>query len=347
MADEAPDFIDNGWLSVPWAQYITKNGTPVGDTAAAAYGEGMRANFTIGVFADDLLQAIQDIVGTHEFNSATGLLDRTPAVQHPLYPQLRAEGINSIVPQKSLGKTTDDETGLVRSEWGYYWLAITFACPDYVIMDDATLEEVYSRPRQEWQRYVVPRAQNASTYLVRPANNMFYTLTGGNGPGDEVAVVQDLQVLVSTQEISLEWMLVPVDGLFGGGGVRTPANVLAGVGKINDAEFAGYPAGTLRLNSADTEPMKSPVNVGGDPGIYVPPLLARVRLSLTYFNPPYGGTGSPGTGDDEYLPWNLVPFPGPVPFGNGQWFLVTSEKDGTGTELYETYPFPNLFDLAS
>ena len=214
-------------------------------------------------------------------------------------------------------------------------------------MDDATLDGLYGTMggRQEWRRYVTVLAQNASTYITRPANEMYFTQTGGAGPGDNTVFIQDIQVLVATQELSIIWELVPLDGMFGGGGVETPANVDAGLGCINATQFMGYPPGTLRLNSSQAERIKSPINVGGDPGIYVPPLLARVRMSMTYFNPKYGGTGSIGTGPTEYLPWNLLPYPGPVPAGSGRWFKITSAAGGTGDQLYQTYEFADLFDL--
>ena len=322
---------NNGWISFPWAEYISRSGAT--REAAFSYEGGCQATLTIKINWTDTVPVVQEILGAAKYNRTTGNLDRTLPVRHPEFDWLYASRITSVKPMKWLDK--------LRLPFGtisgylYSILTIVFTQPRWTMLPDSQIDSLYGSPRQEWRRFVERRPEPSGDVLSRPNNSLKWAETGGvSGPAVGETINEPLgQFLPKATEI-LVWKRVPQVGLFSDGGTGQPTNVYAAVGTVNNATFLGRPAGTLLLQPPRLVPLEVPTipaAVGANENLGQPAIFYDVELPMLHFDPPNGGATRGH---------NLAPFK------NGKWYKVVDVLTGT-TSLFPTSDFSNIFKMVS
>jgi hypothetical protein len=315
---------NNGWISVPWAQYISKAGT-VDDAVLDWHGN--HVTFSILVNDTDWFQAVQDILGNQQFvyNGGVLTLSRKPPIGHPFIGGVFAERITGC---KGIGWRGKGQflgagaggSGAPFSLYQYRLITIEFRMPRYVVMDDATLFHTYGSPQQEWQRYIEERQEPSSEIISRPSTSMVFVegAVAGKQP------IADVGYPISKPTFYWIWKRVPKIGLFGGGGFGAPTNLLKGVGCVNQFPFGfgsqTYEAGTLLLQPPRFVPLELPypwASALNQPE--PPPLLYDVEIPILYF-PQQSATGA-------YYGHNLSIY------NDGKWYLMMDANTSTKTML--------------
>lgn len=330
-----PELKNNGWISMPWAEFTSRTGST--QEASFGYQSGNQAMMSILVEWDLQIYAIREILGHHIFNRFTGYLERTLPVRHPVYDWLYAERITSCRPIRFRSKGT--LRGRTTSQYDFALLTIQFTQPRHVILSDADLDRLYGAPRQEWRRYVEVRLEPSGEMLSRDEGAFKYaeTVAGGPSAGDKVrgSVAQFISKITHT----LVWKRVPMAGLFSSDGFGLPTNVLNAVGTVNNASFMGFDTGTLLLQPPRFLPLEAPMPPwlnALDEGRGQPSLVYDVELPVVYFKPTSGG----GT----YQGHNLAPWPGATSGGN-KWYLISHDGTAGGNRIFPSSDWTNIFKL--
>ena len=322
---------NNGWISYPWAEYITRAG--VTREAAFSYEGGCQATFVIEVNWEDTVPVIQEILGTARFNRTTGKLDRTLPVRHPEFFWLYASRIASVRPlQWDLKVRLPYGT---CSSYSRSIITIVFTQPKWVMLNDNQIDSLYGAPRQEWRRFVERRPEPAGEMITREGGS-FRWVEGGGASGPQIGT--DFpgplgQPLGKSIEV-LVWERVPQVGLFSDGGLGDPTNVYAAVNKVNDDEFMGWPAETLLLLPPRFIPLEVPTfpsAVGANENLGQPAIFYDVELPMLRFDPEPGGATRGH---------NLAPHT------DGKWYKVADKKTGT-RGIFLTANFESIFDMVA
>lgn len=331
-----PELIDNGWLSVPWAEYVGRQaGNPHGGIADGAFSweQGNQQTMAILVNFDDVHVALQDLGGTNIWNHLTGTLDRKPPARHPTFDWLYCSRVASCRPVKWLSK--ENVLGAPRSRYRYYLLVLLFTQPRYRILSDLELDLAFppvAGERQEYRRWVTWNVEPASELLSREGGSFHYAEGGAGITG--TAVKAPLINYLSKNELVVKWHNLPRQALFGANGEGPATNIEAGLGKVNSAEFLHRPAGTLMLRNVrfvEHEAFHTgSINGGGS----VPPLAYDVEFYMGVWDPP--------PFDAAHRGWNLAPRA-----GSDVWYLVTTDGNPASPTLARGYDFTTLFKLQS
>jgi hypothetical protein len=325
-----PALRTNGWISVPWAEHVTRAGGLI--DMSAGYGAGNQASYTIRINFDDLDQAVRDLLGENTIAGNARDLNRRLPVQHPHRSHLWADRISSIRPLRWNSKVTGYPGSYSR--YDYWIVTIIFTQPKYRIYSDAFLDHLYGYPRQEWQRFVEPLYESAGEFLQRQGTTSFKWAEGGGGtqPTSGDPFPNSVGQFLGKAELILRWHKVPRDGLFSKvtePGDGPPTNLNGVIGKVNDASFLGYATGTLLLRPPRFTALESPIDNGGL-GFFEPEMLYTVDLPIAIFDPPHTNS--------SYQGHNLAPW------SDGTWYLVKDLKTGTKT-IFESADFKNIFKM--
>lgn len=336
----------NGMITVRWSEFITDKGS--NRDAAFGYADGNQATLSIFVYEDDLLTAIADLLGSQEANfgggSGSTTLDRKLPAQHPNFDWLFCSRITGIRPyrfkEKGLagGTTQNGLLGGARSRYDLYVITAVFSQPKFRMFTDAQLDaQAGAGPRPEWLRFTERVAQPTTFVLSREAGQSFrYVEDDGAGqPPANTNVPTPVPQFLNQVDYNILWRRVPYIGFYGNAGDGPPQNQLDALSKVNDADFMGFPAGTLLFKSFRVQNVEDPVSpsafglnvAAGDTS-----LVVDVELVLTYFNPP-AGAASPIT-----LGWNLAPW------RDNKWYTVKDVVNQTQT-IFPTVDFNTIFLL--
>lgn len=312
-------------LMVPWAEYVSRSGSTLG--MSLGWTGDSQATMTIDVLWEDFEngKAIQGILGYAYQDKATLKLRRYLPMRHPVLNNMAAVRIQSVQGVMWTGKASGKAYGPHSQYWAAR-LTVVFQSTTFVMLDDAKIDSDYAG--SEFYRFVDKRRTPRVEAINREQGSFKWVEGGGSGP-----VVNDpipfgcSQTLVKVQW-TWRWLFVPEAYLFDSSG-GTP-KIDAGLGCVNSAAFGGYPAGTLLLLDAPTEPVPSPIPLPEYP-LWYPQRLFNVNFAISYFKPDKGGSAE----GHNLLPWI-----------DGKWYLVKDFNSGART-LYKEYDFAKLFQAAT
>jgi hypothetical protein len=342
--------LNNGMISVPWAEFITKQGSSA--ESAFGYADGNQSTLSILVGFNDLAQAVSDLLGYQQFNPQTTNLDRNLPAVHPFFNWLWCSRISGVHPYRFQTKVTGSGSPYPGEpslgSYGLYdlWvLTCVFTQPKFAMYSDNFVDSNYTvqtppaSPRQEFRRFLEVIPQPASFALTRDANASFTFVEGGGGtqPTANTTNVPTPSAQFLTQvDYNFLWRRVPQIGLISQTTGR-PDNLIDSLNKVNDAAFLGFPKGTLLFKSFRLHPVEDPVSptsFGLNLGRGDISLVYDVELVFSYFNPPSGITNATNFG------WNLAPWT------DNRWYLVKDIGSKMHT-IYDYTSFPVIFTLQS
>lgn len=167
-----------------------------------------------------------------------------------------------------------------------------------------------------------------------------YAETGPSGPGISplVPFPAPVGVLLPKASVTLEWLNVDRAYLSANEYVFYPEKLFARMGTVNNAEFMGFPAGTLLMQPPEF--IENPWPVASDTSADVEYDVLRsvtVRFHFDYFDPEQGAT-SPLTRGHNTFPWRA----------NGKFFLCTRDGSTSLDKAFLRYTdFSKLFTHVS
>jgi hypothetical protein len=327
--------------SVPYSIYSGRGTGGEGIDARFQHGQnGNQATLVIQVRANDLEQALLDLLGSAKFDAATGYLKRTLPAQHPLFTWLFCTAVVGVRPVKLRGVSQTLFTASPWPDFDHCLVSLAFTQPKYPLMDDASLDAAYppvtvggTAYRQEWERYCEYAWTGSTLTLSREGGSFKWV----EGPNAGAAFQSPLPQHLSNPDFLVLWRQVPYYGLFSPT-TRRPESLLAGINTVNSAAFLGNEVGTVAFRNftiSFNEAPYHPIN-GGVPvvalaqGFNWPSLTCDVALQFNYFRP------DPGT--VNYRGHNTAPNR-----TDNKWYLVTVDGTAGGTTIYPTYDHRKLF----
>jgi len=348
-----PELRMNGWIPVPWAEFIGKDGSH-GASWNAGWGDGGTAStFQILINWDDGPVAEQAILGTSVFLDQLGVLSRTLPVQHPIWSNQYAERIVSATPLRWNAKIDQFEsgalsisTGVPVSEYSYWHLVIGFAVPKYRVLSDAQLDGIYGAlPRQEWQRFVEVVPEPHVETFSREGWMWVWSDNGAGGAGApkvSASLTAPLGLSIYGETLHVRWRRLPRRGLFGQSGASPSFNgYLSGcLNQLRDGSFplwiydstnCNTDTGILRLTGVNATPVASPFDA-------LAQNLTPIDFNCYYDVDMVFSLWDPPAGNKSYRGWNLAPNP-----GDNLWYLVNSW--GT-TRIFGTTDLSVAFTLS-
>jgi len=325
--------LNNGWLGVPWVEYVGK-GTGDGNENALSYDGGNQAVYTITCNWSDYynFNVPQQLLGSYVKDPVTGFLSRTLPLQHPVLPGLFASRIISAKARKFITKGAGLVFGSNVGIYQFMRVSILFTQPKYVLLSDTDLDRIYGTPgglRQEFQRYVELNVEPAGEFITRNNGDwVFSEGGGGTAPTAGTTVFPaPLGMPLLKPDVVLTWKFVPGKGLLDSNNI--PTNLFKCVWKVNANAFLGYPAGTLLLYPPRIRPIEDPVfAIAGGNGPQA--LVYDVSLPFKYFDPPFGVA----VRGHNLAPWS-----------DGLWYEVYDSKTMT-KRIFQSIAYEsNLFKM--
>lgn len=127
------------------------------------------------------------------------------------------------------------------------------------------------------------------------------------------------------------WYSVPSEFIIAAGSYL-PAKIMAGVGKVNSADWYGFPAGTLRLEAPRfRKATMAVIRTRPDLNYSAPPFMYDVMLPFSWVDP------TPALVSPVFRGWNVFPFS-----TTGKFYSV-KRRDTSGVPYFAGYNFDNLF----
>lgn len=342
---------NNGWLPIPWAEYIGRSGSE-GSDSAWSYDGGIQSTLTILINWTDAIAGIEAILGYAQRNPTTGNLDRVLPVRHPLYNQLYASRITSMRGRKWLGKYQSDIGW--TSAYQYMMCSILFVQPKFTVLSDGTLDRLYGSPRQEFRRYTEMRFEPTTEFLSREGSKYVFAEGGPGGPNAGSSIVKGtVNQQLMKAELTLTWRRVPSLGFLSTAGVGPPTKALTCLGSVNSDTFLGYPPGVLLLKGVRFTPLEAPSDRGVNLLAGQPPTHLDIEMHAAVWDPPAGTAAdvTPGPTFNQGATTrghNLVPFPG-TGAAAGRWWRVSQDATNiVGPNLFPSVSYAaNLFTLSA
>lgn len=250
---------------------------------------------------------------TPDFDPANGSLPQ----EHPFFYNFYANSAE-VVP---LGKS-DNNVVVEGPVWNKAMVTVVFRPPPYMVLaDDETSGDI-----PEMSRFtsvtVEPSVESLSSA------NFFYFVQTGN-------LLDSTQgKLVNLTKYNVTWHQIPITP----GDFINPPNINSIKdcwGKVNDADFMEYGAGTVLLMSASWK-LVMPQTASQNNYYWDITFVFGVRDQ--------GDSEVPGVDIGTRIGWNYV-FDASNPAGTGGWDLVTTDGLVTGGKLYQEEDFSALFTI--
>lgn len=158
--------------------------------------------------------------------------------------------------------------------------------------------------------------------------------TAAGGPTVGAKITAQMPEYVQKASFVAVWYGVPQDYIIDSTVTSyIPSKIMAGMGKVNDATWYGFPAGTLRLEAPRfRKSVQAVIRLDPTAATYRIPFSFDVSLPFTYLNPDTSLT-SP-----LYHGWNVFPY-GP----DGKWYSIRRTGSAHGP-YFPSYDFNKLFD---
>lgn len=314
-----------GTTAPPSLQYVGGGSGSVG----GGFSQGASSAWEVWMFLDQptyLAGFIAGVLGYARKNGTT--IRRSLPARHPLLPWCWA---SSVGWEGGFGPTGKREAlDGVTASFKYLQCRVNYEAPPYAILADGV---------PEYLRFVVLTSEPNSEFLTRRYGS--YRWPAGTPNLTSYVLAEGIPQLLIKERLVFTWIQVPDDGFFTNGGQAYPGAVpqkaIDGLGKVNSAEFYGYPAGTLLLEGFRLTPVAMPILpsiIGKDNFDGYPQRAWNVDYYVTLFNPPPADTNKRGH--------NLFPHP-----TQPEWYRI-HKKGGADTEgfwRYQTYDYTKLFEM--
>lgn len=270
-------------------------------------------------------------------------LYRENPVEHPRFPWLTATTVSfqgsSPVGIAGVGtKVAGIYTGSVPvAKYEHLVATVRFTDKPWTFLDDdvaATLGEQYRNTYFD----PTPSIEIISAEGINSLK-FFYNPGFILGPGTQ-GVPAPFGTLMAKITQTMNWMYVPNEYISGSDSLTfLPSKIQACVGRVNSADFLGFPANTLLLQAPKYDRCRFPIATAE--GVYGY-FGWNIKLPFQYFSPDLGPqTGVPSGGvfrGHQVLPWR----------SNLLWYPAVRELSGaTAATLQKLYPeadFATIFE---
>ncbi len=245
------------------------------------------ANFSIGGGAasmdfiiprSGMGRVIQQILGSAEI-TAQGSLKRELPAAHPYYDWLYASKISSIEGISLDGLATADQyQRIIQTHfkdlaiYENYKVTVEFEPRPYILIPDdilkgswiANVPNYYNIANDfttfldcaEYQRFVEISIEPSAEFLTTAVNSFIYK--GGDAEGRMINTTNGsgVNVIICKPTVKLTWYFVPYRMVFS-------RNIQDALGKVNQYQFYGYPAGSLLFQGIEVNKYSPPYQTIG------------------------------------------------------------------------------------
>ena len=265
---------------------------------------------------NDRETAVNQILGYSFKNVTNNRLNRVLPMKHPDWYWYYATAITGVQHINPLGKITKGRGGFANYE--YTKLTIRFNTLPYRVRTDIEVGG------DESQRFIEKRFRPSAEILSSDRGQWFFQAPA---PSAGTAIKGSVGYPISKGLVEMIWHNVAKKYVLNDAGI--PSRLMAAVNKVNDAQFQGFPPGTLLLQAPDLAPIASPF----DPQLFgleagEPARMYRVTLPFLWFDPPTTGAVRGHV---------LAPDPASA---TGQWFEI---KTTSGRKLFESIDMTTIF----
>lgn len=255
-------------------------------------------------------------------------LRRENPVYHPRFPWLTASSVSfagsTPVGVEGVGTKVDGvfSSGVKVAKYDHCIATVRFADRPWTFLDDEFAISPATEAARNTYFDLTPSVEIISAEGI---NNIMFA----NGPGIDNKVPAPFGTLMAKVTYTLNWMWVPQEYIsLDESDVFLPSNIMSCVGRVNSAEFMGFPAGTLLLQPPVFQRFRFPISTAG--GFYGY-FGWNIRLPMQYFDPERGAVISATYRGHQCIPRreDLL------------WY--GAKRDIGGTKLYPEADFANIF----
>ncbi len=339
-------------------------------------GDGLNAITDIGT----LHNIVREILGTTVKHEDGYRIRRELPKALPEFPWLYADRISDIVGIGRPTKTTSPVTQLTAGPWDEFALypgyeltveciplaypldsddnirtdSLTWTFPDgttnWVKSIGGTVNGPFTYAK-EWYRFTTFERAPSAEWITAEAGQFQFDVNSSEDPDGFNASKGQIKQLVPQGALKVTWHRVPsafVDT------TTTDTYVQAGLGHINQNEWAGHPAGTLLYTAVSVNRYQPPIPDFAyflDSANIAPQLLCDIQFIFLERDPHLGKDALGNTATPSAPPnanaiqkgWNLQPLA-----HMGSWYYamttgITGFTDANNKPAFPSFPFELLF----
>jgi hypothetical protein len=347
---EPYDNEDETFTEADWLEMLAQTGPS--DTFSNEAGEAVISVFINKATQGRLRSAVWWVLGYSWADDGTTetpyALHRFPPLGHPVWGhQLRANSVqftrfNPLAnPDNTDNKPykVPDIGGSGLSKFGNYgqcWMTVRFGPRPLDLYED----DDPGWSGDEWDRYVEVTRDSTLEVLMSDAGGvLFWAETGSGGPpvGNNSFPGQ-IGELIQKNTINLLWREVPMSYTHDEN--KIPTKIDAVIGHVNDAEFLGFPAGTLLCQPPKYTKKMFPFFTDDGTGRA---FHHDILFQFSHFDPTPGAE-TPLARGHQLMPWRGGGS-GSGAAGSGPgWYTCYRENSTSGKKYLKEADFTTLFD---
>lgn len=311
-----------------------------------------------------------EILGSvYKAEDGTGRLLRKLPAAHPFYDWLYATRINNIEGMqpygRELGETYQKDKSLNYIydfvTYRKYKVQVQFEPRPYLMINDDDLkakaeekkwyyntkdEFVKFNDPKEWLRFVDIECEPNAEFLSSPQGQFMFKTSDQTPPNNLPVTNQNgggINILIVKRKIKITWFFVPYEVIFS-------ENVISGLGKVNQYEFYGFPAGSLLLEGTEVKRYPPPEQLIKQDPITKGPVAQKLCDITFVFNSIIQSSKDLSTKIPAATKFK-------IPFGHNlclrpgelKYHMVESNyppnQGFSNRTIYESYPMERLFRL--
>ena len=332
--------------------------------------DGGSASMDFIIDRDKLGSMVSEILGSvYKAGDGTGRLVRKLPAAHPYYDWLYATRINNIEGLQPYGRQLGEDYQKDKSlnyiydfvTYTKYRVQVQFEPRPYLMINDDDLkgkaenkkwyyntkdEFVQFNDPKEYLRFVDLECEPNAEFLSSPQGQFVFKTSDGSAPNNLPVSNQNgggINILVVKRKIKMTWFFVPYQIVFA-------ENVISGLGKVNQYDFYGFPAGSLLLEGTEVKRYPPPEQLLKQDPLWSGPVAQKVCDITFVFNSIMQATRDLSTKlpakTNFKIPYghNLVPRPGELKYHYVETNYPSSALLGN-RPIYESYPMERLFRL--
>ncbi len=320
-----------------WIEEVD-NESPGSDDFGTKYSRSV----LVGWVADDQMYDVVNSALGYSYAAkagATTVLKRVNPIWHPRFPNLFAARVSDAHGNKFASTSNQltnnpSNNGLGIKKYANYnrrKVTIEFAPLRYTILEDNVCGNI------EYNRNV-DYATKPNIYDVNVQVGNFYFVEGAASPPVDIAFPGEINFFECKTTFAATWRQVPEDFICDVSTIfANPSQITNCVGKVNDAAFGGFAAGTLLLLEPEIDRYVSGTLRTEDGR--TPVYMYDVFLPIVYFDPKHYGS----VRGHNLKPWYNASLSS-VSTEQVTYYLVTAKKgDATGQRIYGAADFSKLF----
>lgn len=341
-----------------WVEVVGNNGT-----STAEFGTRY-ANCSLTGWIPDGQVAFYNFVNQvlgWTMTTSAGLLQRTLPIRHPRNPQLYATKVidasgrvygNKIIDGTggleiaSPPRYTSSFEGIGITQWARYGkqqVTIEFQPARWRMLTDA--QAIVDGTTREYTRFIDFDVKPNFYNVTIQVGDFLWAESASPGPTAlNVASVGEINYLEVKTTFALRWRQVPED--YAADTINYPywpyfSKISRAAGRVNSAEFCGYPAGTLLILEPDIERYVSGTLYSNDLSTHKPLMYCDIMLPMVHFDPPNSSGDPPVSG---YRGHNLKPWYAQGTGAYVKYYLVTANGNpSTGLRIYSEMDYNDIF----